>query len=92
MASSPARRTFGLGRGLDALIPSAGEDRGVLELDLDRIERNPDQPRTSFDEDSLGELAASFAFRVRVRWKDGMLGFEIRKGSERVFIGLDRLG
>lgn len=61
MASSPARRTFGLGRGLDALIPSAGEDRGVLELDLDRIERNPDQPRTSFDEDSLGELAASIA-------------------------------
>jgi hypothetical protein len=44
------------------------------------------------EDHSLGELAASFAFRVRVRWKDGMLGFEIRKGSERVFIGLDRLG
>lgn len=62
MASMPARgRTFGLGRGLDALIPSATEERGVLELDLDRIERNPDQPRSSFDETTLGELAASIA-------------------------------
>jgi ParB family chromosome partitioning protein len=43
------------------LIPSASEARGVLELDLERIERNPDQPRTSFDETTLGELAASIA-------------------------------
>ena len=62
MASTPARgRSFGLGRGLDALIPSATEERGVLALDVDRIERNPDQPRTSFDETTLGELAASIA-------------------------------
>jgi ParB family chromosome partitioning protein len=62
VASLPARgRAYGLGRGLDALIPSANEERGVLELDLDRIERNPDQPRASFDETTLGELAASIA-------------------------------
>lgn len=62
MASLPARnRSYGLGRGLDALIPSASEERGVLELDLDRVERNPDQPRSAFDEAALGELAASIA-------------------------------
>ena len=63
MASSAGRtpRTFGLGRGLDALIPSSRDERGVLELTLDRIERNPNQPRTSFDETQLGELAASIA-------------------------------
>jgi ParB family transcriptional regulator, chromosome partitioning protein len=62
VASMPARgtRTFGLGRGLDALIPGR-EERGVLEIALDRIERNPNQPRTSFDEEQLGELAASIA-------------------------------
>ena len=60
MASTPAR-TFGLGRGLDALIPANREDRGVLEVPVDRVERNPDQPRTSFDEAPLGELAASIA-------------------------------
>ncbi|MGH2401204.1 MAG: ParB/RepB/Spo0J family partition protein [Candidatus Limnocylindria bacterium] len=63
MASSPSRgpRAFGLGRGLDALIPGRDDERGVLEIALHRIERNPDQPRTAFDEGQLGELAASIA-------------------------------
>jgi ParB family chromosome partitioning protein len=63
VASSPSRgpRAFGLGRGLDALIPGRDDDRGVLEIALHRIERNPDQPRQAFDEAQLGELAASIA-------------------------------
>jgi ParB family chromosome partitioning protein len=63
VASNPARspRAYGLGRGLDALIPGTREERGVLEIALDRIERNPNQPRTAFDEAQLGELAASIA-------------------------------
>lgn len=63
MASSPSRgpRPFGLGRGLDALIPGRDDDRGVLEIALHRIDRNPDQPRHAFDEVQLGELAASIA-------------------------------
>ncbi|HUG28897.1 MAG TPA: ParB/RepB/Spo0J family partition protein [Candidatus Limnocylindria bacterium] len=63
MASTPARgaRSFGLGRGLDALIPNNREERGVLEIALDRIGRNPNQPRTAFGEEQLGELAASIA-------------------------------
>jgi ParB family chromosome partitioning protein len=58
----PARgtRNFGLGRGLDALIPGR-EERGVLDIALDRVERNPNQPRTAFDDEQLGELAASIA-------------------------------
>jgi ParB family chromosome partitioning protein len=63
VGSSPARggRAFGLGRGLDALIPAGRDESGVLEIALDRIERNPDQPRLVFDETQLGELAASIA-------------------------------
>lgn len=63
MASSPARgpRPFGLGRGLDALIPGRDLERAVLEIALNRIDRNPDQPRHAFDETQLGELAASIA-------------------------------
>ena len=33
----------------------------MLEIPLDRVERNPDQPRAAFDEEQLGELAASIA-------------------------------
>jgi ParB family transcriptional regulator, chromosome partitioning protein len=63
VASVPARgpRAFGLGRGLDALIPGSSEEARVLDLPLDRIERSPNQPRSDFDEALLGELAASIA-------------------------------
>ena len=61
MASSPPRRPWGLGRGLDALIPGRDDEHGVLEIALHRIDRNPDQPRVAFDETQLGELAASIA-------------------------------
>jgi ParB family chromosome partitioning protein len=60
-AAARSGRGFGLGRGLDALIPDTREERGVLELALDRIDRNPSQPRLTFDEGQLGELAASIA-------------------------------
>lgn len=56
---------FGLGRGLDSLIPTSDNDdtrkpdNGSLMLDPAIIDPNPHQPRTSFDEAPLAELAAS---------------------------------
>lgn len=55
-------RKAGLGRGLDALIPSEPEDGGqpeFLQVPVDQIRPNPDQPRSRFDDESLTELAAS---------------------------------
>jgi len=57
---------LGLGKGLDALIPStpgtqpsvAGE-AGISQLPVDAILRNPRQPRDQFDAKDLGELTAS---------------------------------
>jgi len=40
------------------LLP-ASEDSGVQELDLDRIEPNPEQPRQRFDGAALEDLAGS---------------------------------
>jgi len=54
-------RAFGLGRGLDALIPRAHDDAGAQELAIERIRRNPHQPRDRFDDEQLAELAASIA-------------------------------
>jgi ParB family chromosome partitioning protein len=55
-------RPSSLGRGLSALIPQAvASTPGPAEIPLDQIERNPRQPRTSFEEGSLAELAASIA-------------------------------
>ncbi|MBR3592727.1 MAG: ParB/RepB/Spo0J family partition protein [Clostridia bacterium] len=50
----------GLGRGLDALFnENATDEKGVVTLRLSEIEPNRNQPRTSFDEDALIELADS---------------------------------
>lgn len=54
-----ATRRGGLGRGLEALIPSGAEGQEFQRIRLDQIVPNPHQPRTSFDEDGLDELAAS---------------------------------
>jgi len=53
-------RRAGLGRGLEALIPS-GEPPpgGVSQLPVESIRPNPRQPRTRFDPVELAELAAS---------------------------------
>jgi ParB family chromosome partitioning protein len=51
-----------LGRGLDALFPSAPSapaDGGALEIPVDEVVPNAAQPRRHFDEESLGTLADS---------------------------------
>lgn len=46
-----------LGKGLEALIPEKGEE--IVYLDIDRIFPGEQQPRKTFRDDSLKELAAS---------------------------------
>jgi ParB family chromosome partitioning protein len=67
-----ATKKQALGRGLSALLKDPSNDiqsandknadkvvGSIVELDLTSIEMNPFQPRTSFNEDSLRELASS---------------------------------
>ncbi|MDY0340034.1 MAG: ParB/RepB/Spo0J family partition protein [Coriobacteriia bacterium] len=51
----------GLGKGLSALIPGAGQEMGgeVLDLGIDELAPNPGQPRTDINEDQIAELADS---------------------------------
>ncbi len=51
-------RSYGLGRGLEALIPRSTEP-SAQTIPLDRISRNPVQPRARFDDEGIAELAAS---------------------------------
>ena len=81
-------KTFGLGRGLDALIPRAAPASDVPEIPLDRIARNPHQPRNRFDEAETAELAASIELHgvlqpIVVRaTADG--GYELIAGERRL--------
>ena len=54
----------GMGRGLAAILPRAsGDADGLREIPVDLIAPNPRQPRRSFDEDKLAELAESIRAR-----------------------------
>ena len=80
-------KTFGLGRGLDALIPRAATTE-IPEIPLERIARNPHQPRNRFDEAETAELAASITLHgvlqpIVVRASaDG--GYELIAGERRL--------
>lgn len=92
-----ARR--GLGRGLEALIPSTpaeAEAAGLeqvsgasfSELPVDAIKPNARQPRTVFDEDELAELVHSIRevglLQPIIVRPDGSNGFELIMGERRL--------
>jgi ParB family chromosome partitioning protein len=55
-----AKNQRGLGRGLDALLPSATDaEEGIIEIDIDQVVPRKDQPRRKFSEESLQELTMS---------------------------------
>ncbi len=60
-------RKIALGRGLEALIPTASDDAQAVgqfrSIPLDKISPNPHQPRKAFDQERLAELAESFKTR-----------------------------
>ena len=55
-----AKKTHGLGRGLDSLFAGA-EDWGtsIQEIPVGELDPNPDQPRRHFSEESLSQLSGS---------------------------------
>ncbi|WP_436516706.1 ParB/RepB/Spo0J family partition protein [Ekhidna sp. To15] len=70
MAESKFKKRSGLGRGLGALLEDSGEKEkisgsgatpkgAISEIEITKIETNPWQPRTDFDEGALNDLAES---------------------------------
>jgi ParB family chromosome partitioning protein len=87
----------GLGRGLSALLdevesvstPEGRRAAGVLDVAIDLIHPNPEQPRRSFGAEELDELAASIRERgvlqpILVRPSPGLSGqYQIVAGERR---------
>jgi ParB family chromosome partitioning protein len=78
----------GLGKGLDALIPSLhlNEDDKVIEIPLSKLRPNPYQPRKHFDDESINELAASIKEHGVIQpiiVRSVVKGFEIIAGERR---------
>ena len=81
----------GLGRGIDALFQDIEEvdvkKEEVLDLPLNELRPNPYQPRKTFDEQSLKELANSIersgVFQPIIVRRSQIKGYEIIAGERR---------
>src|SRR3972149_2237333 len=73
----------GLGKGLSALIPGIDAPRETpnLEVEVDRIASNPSQPRRSFDEAKIDELANSVRDQGIIQ---PLLGRRVGEGYELI--------
>lgn len=77
-----------LGKGLGALIPSleVKEDDMITEIPLSQLRPNPYQPRKTFDEDSIRELAESVKQHGVIQpiiVRSVLRGYEIIAGERR---------
>jgi ParB family chromosome partitioning protein len=75
-------------RGGDALFGLSADFPRLIELDIDRVHTNPDQPRRHFDADQLQELAASIE---RHGLKQPVLVQDLGDGDYRLVAGERRL-
>ncbi len=87
----------GLGRGLEALIPSGeyveelsdnrARRRFALQIAIAEIKPNPEQPRRSFDPTALQELADSIRIHGILQpllVREGLAGYELIAGERRL--------
>jgi ParB family chromosome partitioning protein len=77
-----------LGKGLDALITSLSikEDDKVVEIPLTQLRANPYQPRKTFEEEAIKELAESIREHGVIQpivVRQALVGFEIIAGERR---------
>ncbi|TKH46061.1 ParB/RepB/Spo0J family partition protein [Paenibacillus sp. FSL R10-2782] len=77
-----------LGKGLDALIPSltVNDEDKVVDIPLSQLRANPYQPRKTFDEESIKELAESIRQHGVIQpiiARSVLRGYEIIAGERR---------
>ena len=76
-----------LGRGLDVLIPKIPSARlATVELDVDQLSPNTQQPRSHIDEEKLDELVRSIKSRGIIQpivVRETAQGYEIVAGERR---------
>lgn len=82
-------RKAGLGRGLEALIPTepeSGDGPEFLQVPIDEIQANPEQPRSRFEDTALDELAASIrevGVLQPIVVTEGVTGYVLIAGERR---------
>ena len=93
MTVPPEKTPRRLGRGLEALLGTAGlassDDGALKSIPISQISRNPYQPRQEFNTEELAELqeslkASGLLQPITVRRRPGKDGFELIAGERRL--------
>lgn len=88
----PAGPMHGASQPLAAAVPDrlqgVARSKNAAEIPIDKIDRDPEQPREEFDPEALARLAESLRQRgqiqpIRVRWDEGRGGYVIVCGERR---------
>jgi ParB family chromosome partitioning protein len=85
---TPAGMSLADAQRLPARLHGVSKSKDAYQIPTDKIERDDDQPREEFDEDSLDRLAESLKTRgqlqpIRVRWDEGRGAYVIIAGERR---------
>ncbi len=96
--SGPGRRPSGLGRGLASLIPQRPPGRGVTDVPVELVRRNPYQPRVLAEKEAMDALAASVAEHgvlQPILVVETVDGYQLIAGERRLraaeMVGLERI-
>jgi ParB family chromosome partitioning protein len=82
------REATGAGSTMPDRMKGVSRAKGAMDIPVDKIDRDPDQPREEFEPDALGRLAESMRTKgqlqpVRVRWDEGRGVYAIVCGERR---------
>src|SRR5512135_3246036 len=74
--------------GMPARLQGVSKSKNAVEVPVDKLQPDPDQPREDFDPESLARLAESLKARgqlqpIRVRWDEGRDQYVIVCGERR---------
>ena len=96
-----SKKRKALGKGLSALISedlNKADDKNIVEIDLNLIEPNPNQPRKTFDIDKIQELADSIKEHGLIQpviVKKVEDNYQLRAGERRwracIELGMDKI-
>jgi ParB family chromosome partitioning protein len=87
--------------GMPARLQGVNKSKNAVEVPVDKLQPDPDQPREDFDPESLARLAESLKARgqlqpIRVRWDEGRGAYVIICGERRwraaVMAGMATMG
>src|SRR5918998_5576789 len=86
--NTPPGMSLDQARRVPARLQGVAKSKNTVDIPVEKIEADPDQPREEFEPEALGRLADSMKAKgqlqpIRVRWDEGREAYVIIMGERR---------